>query len=87
MTFKSNDTEDRIIEILEEDTNSCDEETFCDILGNEIAYQVANDEESPRGVARQVLDAYQSGDANSMCIALTGWSVDSLIKLANGEPV
>lgn len=87
MIFKSENTEDRVNEILAEDANSHGGETFCDILGNEIAYQVANDEESPNGVARQVLEAYQSGDANSMCIALTGWSVDSLIKLANGEPV
>lgn len=48
-------------------------------LGDMIAREAFMDEESPERVGRDVLRAYRENDAEAMLIAITGWSLKSLL--------
>ena len=58
---------------------------FCEVLGDVIRYAVLSDDASSRSVGMYALRAYKDNDANDMLIAICGWSMDTLIKMARKQ--
>ena len=55
---------------------------FCEVLGDIILEEIANDDAHPRHVGKYALRAYLYNDANDMSIAICGWSINTLIGMA-----
>lgn len=54
-------------------------EKHLEAIGDNIREQAATDDEAPEDVARAVMEAYIKNDASDMLIAITGWSMNSLL--------
>lgn len=75
------DLKAQIQEILRR--NSTDE---LDSIIETFNKEVAGDEELFNKKARAMLDAYLEDDANAFCLAITGWSVQSILAMAGVIP-
>lgn len=58
---------------------------FCEKLGDVIRHAVLSDDASSRIVGTYALSAYKDNDANDMLIAICGYSMDTLIKMARKQ--
>lgn len=55
---------------------------FCEVLGDVIREEIAEDDVHSRHVGEYVLKSFFRNDANDMLIAICGWSMDTLIEMA-----
>lgn len=53
-----------------------------EMLARTVAEEIVGDDENPCHVGLNMLRAYCENDVNEFCIALTGWSMESLLKRA-----
>ena len=67
------------LELLKAD---CD---ACEVLADELAFRIASDDHKPHRAIRDLIQAYTDKDPEGILIALSGWRLDSLIKLAFKE--
>jgi hypothetical protein len=58
---------------------------FCEKLGDVIRYAVLSDDASSRLVGMYALRAYKDNDADDVFIAICGWTMDTLIKMARKQ--
>lgn len=57
----------------------------CGILMQEIGRRVYADDQKPNAAGHELIQAYISKDPDAMLLALTGWELSSLIRLAFDE--
>ncbi|MDC1809087.1 hypothetical protein POZ03_01265 [Bacteroides uniformis] len=55
----------------------------CEVFGSIVIDEINNDEETPYKIGSNLIEAYQNGDCDAMLIALSGWSMDSLLDKYN----
>jgi hypothetical protein len=57
----------------------------CETLADEIISQIHSDDHAPNQTGRDVIQAYIDRDPEGILLALSGWELESLIKLAFNE--
>jgi len=67
------------LELLKTDRSACE------ALAGEIAQPITSDTHKPHRAIRDLIQAYIDKNPEGILMALSGWGLDSLIKLAFGE--
>ena len=58
----------------------------CEALADEIALQIATDDEEPCRAGAKLIQAYIDGDVDGALMALCGWSLKTLLARARVIP-